>query len=153
VLAADPDHLPFEFPCPQRLQPSVEHPRDGQRLVGRDLAGGHRQQRRVERRHGIAGGHAVGQIEGDRPVARTRAEQPEEEARRDGIAFLRLVDDGARHHHLLAVGEGFADERRAVARAGSLAARVPGLAREKAAGGVAGGCGCRSGVVHVGILP
>jgi hypothetical protein len=135
--------VPFELPRLQRLEPPVEHPRNGQRLVRRDLAGGHRQQRRVERRHRVAGARRLRQVEGDRPAARerARAEQAEEEARRDGIAGRGLVDDGARHHHLLALGERFADERRAVARARPLAGGVARLAGEKAPAGVAGGSG------------
>jgi hypothetical protein len=67
-------------------------------------------------------------------IARPRAEHAEQEARRDGVVGLRLVDDAERNRQLLALIEHLADDRRWVARSRPLALPVAGLAGEKAAG-------------------
>jgi len=77
----------------ERPQAPIEHPRDGQGLVRRDLADGQGGERRVERRHHVAGMGVRRQSKGDRTAARSRAEQTEHEARRHRIAGFCLVDD------------------------------------------------------------
>src|SRR5260221_8490283 len=71
----------FLLPLPrlQRLHLAVEDARYRQRLVGRDLARRHRLQRRVEGGDDIAGAGARGEIERDRPAARSRRQTVEEE--------------------------------------------------------------------------
>jgi hypothetical protein len=130
----------------QRPQPAVEHARHGQRLVGRDLAGGHRGDGRVRCRENVGGARALRQVELDRPAARARHQAVDDEARRHGVAGKRLVDDDAGRGEILAVGQRCAQDRRAIARAGLLAGRISRLTGYEPP--VAVSCRDVLGVVH-----
>jgi hypothetical protein len=134
-------HISFGLPGLERLEAAVEGAGNGQRLVRGDLARRHGQHRRVEHRDDVAGPGRLGNVELDRPAARRRHEMAEDEARRHRVAGLRLVDEDAADDPLLAVRDELAQPRRAVTRARPLPIGIAGLAGEKAAGGVAPGCG------------
>jgi hypothetical protein len=127
----------LHLPRLQGLQSRVEHPRNDQRLVGGDLAGRHRQQGRVERRHDITGPRPVRHLKRDRPAARPRRQMADDEASRHRIAVERLVDDDAGDPMALMIGEGCCEHRCTVGGTGHLTTWIAGLTGEPAAGGIA----------------
>src|SRR5262249_53982803 len=81
---------------------------------------------------------ALRDIEMDRAAARLRLEALEEEARGDGIAGERLVDDDAGEGRVLALAQRLLQARCTVARAGLLPGGIARGSRQKAPVGAPG---------------